>query len=294
MLPAMAKSTRIAIVGPGRLGSALAIALKKAGYSVVEIVAREHPDSLRRARRLARQVGAKVISGSRLPLNADLIWFCVPDREIAPAAQTLDIGTSWKGRTAFHSSGALGSDELNALRKAGAAVAAVHPFMTFVSRSKPQLEKVPFGIEGDPAAVRLARSVVGKLGGEAFSIRKENKVAYHAWGGFTSPLLVSLLVTGERVAEAAGFSRAQARRWALPILRQTLANYAKLGPGESFSGPIVRGDASVVEKHLRVLQKVPEAHEAYVALVRSALRNLPVQNRRELERALRKSVPRAK
>jgi predicted short-subunit dehydrogenase-like oxidoreductase (DUF2520 family) len=287
MLPAMAKSTRIAIVGHGRLGSALAIALKQAGYAVVEIVARDRPDSLRRARKLARLVGATVVRGSGTALKAELVWFCVPDRDIARAAKDMAAETSWKGRTAFHSSGALGSDELNVLRRAGATVAAVHPFMTFVSRSKPQLHGVPFGIEGDAASARLARSIVKKLRGEAFSIRKQRKVAYHAWGGFTSPLLVSLLATAERVAESAGFSRMQARRWALPILRQTLANYEELGPGESFSGPIVRGDAAVVEKHLRVLRKVPEAREAYVALARSALRNLPVRNRKDLEKALR-------
>jgi len=113
-------------------------------------------------------------------------------------------------------------------------------------------------------------------------------MAYHAWGAFASPLLIALLVTGERVARVAGLSLAEARRNALPILRQTLANYARLGPAGAFSGPIVRGDAPVVRQHLKELKKVPEARAVYLALARAGLHYLPARNRRELEKLLKK------
>lgn len=287
MLPAMAKKLRIAVVGPGRLGRALALGLKQAGYSIVEIVSRNRAGSKRSARELARKVGAAAATGKTAGLDADLIWFCVPDREIAAAARELAPIPHWKGKVAFHSSGALGSDELGVLQRGGASVAAVHPFMTFVSESMPALQGVPFGIEGDAAATQMARQVVRRLGGQAFSITKQKKAVYHAWGAFTSPLLVSLLVTAERVAAAAGFSKTEARRWALPIVQQTIANYARLGPAGAFSGPIIRGDAAVVRKHLQVLKKIPAARQVYAALAKSALRNLPTRNRKELERALK-------
>jgi predicted short-subunit dehydrogenase-like oxidoreductase (DUF2520 family) len=133
----------------------------------------------------------------------------------------------------------------------------------------------------------MARGIVRTLGGEVFSIPKSKKAAYHAWGAFTSPLLVTLLVTAEQVARAAGFSKADARKNMLPIVKQTLANYVKLGPAGAFSGPIVRGDVEIVRKHLRVLQKVPAAREVYVALARAALRQLPARNRGTMARALR-------
>ncbi len=193
---------------------------------------------------------------------------------------------NWKGKIALHSSGALGSDELRGLRRRGAAVASVHPLMTFVSRAVPSLRGVPFAFEGDAEALRVAGRIVRDLGGEAFSISKNKKLAYHAWGAFLAPLLVSLLATGEQVARAAGLSNAAARRKMLPIVRQTLANYAKLGPEGAFSGPIVRGDAEVVRGHLRELKKIQKAGEVYVALARAALRNLPAGNREELEKLL--------
>jgi predicted short-subunit dehydrogenase-like oxidoreductase (DUF2520 family) len=113
-------------------------------------------------------------------------------------------------------------------------------------------------------------------------------MAYHAWGAFTSPLLIALLVTGEKVARAAGLSTAEARRKMLPIVRQTLANYAELGPAGAFSGPIVRGDALVVREHLKELKKIPEARAVYAALARAGLRYLPARNREQLEKQLRK------
>jgi predicted short-subunit dehydrogenase-like oxidoreductase (DUF2520 family) len=283
----MVRKPRIAIVGPGRLGSALALELKRAGYRISEIVSSNSGASRRKARALAKQVQAKVAeAGSRL--DGELVWFCVPDREIARAARQLAEGADWRGRIALHSSGALASDELHVLRRRGAAVASVHPLMTFVQRSIPSLNGVPFALEGDRAAVRMARRIVRDLGAEVFRISRNNKMAYHAWGAFASPLVIALLVTAEKVAQAAGLSTAEARKKALPILRQTLANYAKLGPAEAFSGPIVRGDAQVVRQHLKVLKNVPEAKAVYTALARAGLRYLPAGNRRALEKVLKK------
>ena len=152
--------------------------------------------------------------------------------------------------------------------------------------SVPSLKDVSFALEGDPAAARVARKIVRDLDAEAFPISRNKKMAYHAWGAFTSPLLIALLVTGERVARAAGLSTSEARRKMLPILRQTLANYARLGPAGAFSGPIVRGDAQVVRQHLQELKKIPEAREVYGKLARAALRYLPARNRGELEKAV--------
>ncbi len=283
----MAVKPRIAIVGPGRLGSALALELRRARYRIREIVSGDSPASRRKAGALAGKVQATWNEpGPRL--DADVIWFCVPDREIARAARRLAEVVDWRGKTALHSSGALGSDELRRLRVRGAAVASVHPLMTFVPGSVPSLQGVPFALEGDPSALRVARRIVRDLGAEAFSISKNRKMAYHAWGAFASPLLIALLVTAEKVARSAGLSNNEARRKMLPIVRQTVANYAKLGPARAFSGPIVRGDAQVVRQHLKELKKIPEARAVYLALARTGLRFLPSRNRRELEKALRK------
>jgi predicted short-subunit dehydrogenase-like oxidoreductase (DUF2520 family) len=283
----MPPKPQVAIVGPGRLGRALLMALEHARYRVGEIVSRGGSATLHIAGE-PREAGRRHLRLSRTTrLRAGLVWFCVPDREIAAAARELADSSEWEGKIAFHSSGALASDELDGLRQRGAAVASVHPLMTFVSDAIPSLRNVPFAIEGDPKAARAARQIVKDLGGRAFSIRKADKVAYHAWGAFTSPLLIALLVAAERVAGAAGLSAKDSRQKMMPIIFRTLTNYEALGPARSFSGPMVRGDVAIVRWHLRVLQKVPEAREAYVALARVALRHLPASNQKQLERMLK-------
>jgi predicted short-subunit dehydrogenase-like oxidoreductase (DUF2520 family) len=285
MLPGMAGKPRVAIVGAGNLGSALARSLQQVGYAIEAVMARSRGASLRKSQGLARQVGARAVTDLS-GVEARLIWFCVPDAAIAGAAHSLAGQVEWKGRVAVHSSGALSSDEMVALRGRGAAVASVHPLMTFVRRSRPSLAGVPFAIEGDAAAVRVARRVVEDLGGLAYSIRKEDKSAYHAWGTFASPLFTALLATTEEVATLAGVSRKAARQRMIPILLQTLANYASFGAAGAFSGPIVRGDVDTVKRHLRVLRGSGAGREVYVALAASALEYLPVKNKKSIKRLL--------
>jgi predicted short-subunit dehydrogenase-like oxidoreductase (DUF2520 family) len=289
MLPTMTGSAagrpKIAIVGAGSLGSALAVSLRAAGYKVSEIVSREGKVSRRRAKALARRVGAHAALVGDPEISASVVWLCVPDREIAWCAKSL-AAWGWKGRIALHSSGVLSSDELGPLRRRGARVASLHPLMTFVPGVAPALAGVPFAVEGDSSAVRVARRIVAKLGGESFVIAKKDKAMYHAWGTFSSPLLTALLAMSERVAEAGGVPRARARRWVVPIVRQTVENYAQQGAARGFSGPIVRGDTATVRKHLLVLRAVPAAREIYLALARSALRTLPAGNRQQLKKLL--------
>jgi predicted short-subunit dehydrogenase-like oxidoreductase (DUF2520 family) len=289
----------IAIVGAGSLATFLAVALHDAGFPITEIVARDSPRSRQRARALAAKVGAQTVTAHSAALDATLLWLCVPDREIRRAASILSdhlvaralLEQKVTARFALHSSGALSSRELDPLRKAGAAVASAHPLMTFVAGAHPSehpsMTGVPFAIEGDEEAARVARRIVRALGGESFSLPAKRKAAYHAWATMTSPLLLAFLVTLEEAARAAGLTRQDARRKSLPIIRQTLANYSRLGPAHSFSGPLVRGDADTVAKHLTVLKKHPGAREVYVALARAALRGLPVKNQNGLKRLLR-------
>lgn len=284
---AQVSKPRIAIVGAGNLARALGPCLRDAGYAIDEIVVRAGAASLRSAARLARDMGTSAVTVARSRLRAEIVWFCVPDGSIRQAAESLAESTDWRGKVALHSSGALTSDELAALRRRGASVASAHPLMTFVRGSRPALTGVSFAIEGDPKAVPAARGIVRHLRGKPFAIRKRDKEVYHAWGMFVSPLLTALLAAGERVAAAAGVPRGNARGRALPILQQTLANYSALGAAESFSGPFARGDVDTVKKHLRVLQKIPGMRDVYVALLLSALRDLPAKNRNGLEKILK-------
>jgi predicted short-subunit dehydrogenase-like oxidoreductase (DUF2520 family) len=285
-----ARTPTIAIVGPGNLGSAMARALHAAGYRVQEIV-HHGGASKSRARSLAREVGAQAANSPDAALNADIVWICVGDGAIAKCAAELAARGRWKGKIAFHSSGALGSRALKPLRQRGAAVASVHPMMSFVRNARPQLKGVTFALEGDRGAVNAARKIAHDLSGHAVPLDASRKPLYHAFGAFTSPLIVATIAAAEQVAHKAGLDRASARRAIAPILRQTVANYFEHGPAGAFSGPLVRGDVDTVRRHLRELKKVPQARTAYVALARSAIATLPVKRKKQIAELLRETRP---
>jgi predicted short-subunit dehydrogenase-like oxidoreductase (DUF2520 family) len=235
---------------------------------------------------LAGRLGAQALSLKEAGSNSDIIWLCHTDDVLAKTAQGLASKPGWKRKIVFHSSGALTSDVLAPLKRAGASTASLHPMMTFVPGAAPDMHGVPFAVEGDGPAVSMARRLVRDLGAEVFVIRKSAKPLYHALGSFSSPLIVATLVTAERVGRGAGLSAAQTRKVMGPILRQTFKNYEERGAAAAFSGPIKRGDVETVRRHLKELKRVPGASEVYRALVKSALMDLPSAKRKELMRLL--------
>jgi predicted short-subunit dehydrogenase-like oxidoreductase (DUF2520 family) len=252
------KKPSIALVGYGNLGRVLAATLKRRGYRVDEIIRRD----------------------SKPRLLADVVWFCVPDKAIASCARWLATKADWNGKIAVHSSGALPASELRALERRGASIASAHPLNTFVEKSKPDLAGVPFAVEGNARTVRTVIAIARDLNanGPVIRLRPDQKPLYHAMGAFASPLLVALLANAEVVGKAAGIKTPKDSL--AKILRTTLDNYLAHGAAAAFSGPIVRGDAATVRKHLAALRRLPEQRTVYMALAKSALRLLPTKLKR--------------
>ncbi len=236
---------------------------------------------------LARRIGAQVVVAGKQPLTGDILWITVPDDVIAGVAHALARSGEGKGKIVFHSSGALTSDDLAPLRAKGAKVASVHPMMTFVRGEVPNMTGVAFAIEGDAAAARVARLIIQDVNGRPLTIKKENKVLYHVFGSFGSPLVIALMAAMEEVALAAGIRKREIQQVIHPLLQQTLRNYFKCDAAAAFSGPLARGDVATVRKHLASLKKLPQMREVYLALAKTASRTLPVRNRQNIETELR-------
>ena len=140
----------ITLVGAGNLARVLGLALHAAGYRIDEIVSRSAPESRKRARALARKIGARASTYADAQLGSEIIWLCVSDDAIASTASAIAGATNWKGKIALHSSGARSSRELEPLRRRGAAIGSLHPMQTFVRASAATLAGVSFAVEGDP------------------------------------------------------------------------------------------------------------------------------------------------
>ena len=202
----------ITLIGAGNLAHALGPALKAAGYRIDIVAARETASSRRRAAMLAKKLGAKAVPLEQATPGSDIVWICHTDDALAETARRLAKKRGWKGRIVFHSSGAVTSDVLSPLQRAGAHAASLHPMMTFVPGTTPRMRGVPFAVEGDSRAVAAAREVVRNLGAEVFKITKAAKPLYHALGSFSSPLVVATLATAEQVGRGAGLSATQTRK----------------------------------------------------------------------------------
>ena len=275
---ARARKTDVCIIGLGNWGTALAAAVTRAGISLREIVVRRR-----------RRGQNSAVSWSEAKLDARILWLCVPDSAIAvAAAEIVRRRPGLRGQVVVHSSGALTVDVLDSACRAGAAVASVHPAMTFPARGAVPLDGVLFGVEApDPAVRRTLDSLVRRLGGKPFNISSRNKAIYHAAGTLSSPLLVSELTAAIAAARLAGIDRRNALRWVESLATATLSNVFARGPARSFSGPFARGDAGTIELHLQALQEHPMLADVYRSLAVHALESLPVQNRRALTIALR-------
>ena len=177
MLPTMTtgrkRSPRIAIVGTGKLGTALALSLRSAGYPITEIVSRAAKHSRKRAAALARRVGARGAILGKNGLHADLVWLCVPDGAIVSCARSV-ASMQVEGKVVLHSSGAFSSDELAVLRKLGARVASVHPMMTFVAASA-LAQRCWFRNRGGSGGGPRHENNRPAAGGESFLIAKKDK-----------------------------------------------------------------------------------------------------------------------
>src|SRR5207248_715142 len=179
-------------------------------------------------------------------------------------------------RIALHTSGALGANVLDSLKREGFAVGSIHPL---VSISDPAtgadwLARAYFSLEGDSQAVMVGRGLVRQLGGQSFQIRPEMKALYHAAALMASPNLTALFDIALEMLTRCGMSPIRARHVLLPLVESTLANLVKQDPRFALTGTFKRGDIQTVRKHLAAIKSVGlgEAMEAYRVLGRRAVR----------------------
>jgi predicted short-subunit dehydrogenase-like oxidoreductase (DUF2520 family) len=221
--------SRLAIVGRGRVGTALARAFSAAGIDV------EGP-----------------LGRGEVP-TADVVLLCVPDAEIASAAAALDV------RFLGHVSGATPLDAVDF---------GLHPLQT-VTAPATSFDGCGCAIAGSTAeALELARALALAAGMEPFEIDDSARAAYHAAASIASNFIVTLEWMAERVAAAAGIAPENARRMLAPLVRQTVDNWAALGPHAALTGPVARGDEVTVARQRRAIADVaPDLLPLFDALV---------------------------
>jgi predicted short-subunit dehydrogenase-like oxidoreductase (DUF2520 family) len=280
----------VSIVGAGRVGRGLGRRLHELGWRVGSVTTR----SISSARAAVRAIGAGQPCDELTchVLHSDVVLVTTPDGAIEEAARELAQigGKDWTGKVVLHTSGAWDASVLRPLAEMGAATGSMHPMQTFSYQNFPDLTKSIFGIDGSPAALRVSRKMIGQMGGVAVRLSGANKAAYHAAGSFASVYVLALMETATRLLMTQGFKRRQAIRALLPLTRQTLDNFERLGPLAAWTGPLARGDFSTIERHAEALADFePEYLLAYTTLARLTAKELaakPAAVLKQLEQAL--------
>jgi predicted short-subunit dehydrogenase-like oxidoreductase (DUF2520 family) len=261
---------RVSIIGAGRLGTALGVALLQRGYSIESLVARR----AQKARHAASFLDAKpqVLAAKQLTSlrPADVFLITVPDDQIASVA--LQLIRLEFAATALHTSGALSSDALAPLRKRGWHTGSIHPLIS-VSDTGASLGEAFWSVEGDAAALRIGKAIVRDLGGQSFSIRSEHKPLYHAAAVMVSGNVVAQFDVALEMLMHCGLSRTTARSILLPLIASTVRSLETKDPAQALTGTFSRGDVETVKRHLAALKKseLVDALELYRLLGQRSL-----------------------
>jgi predicted short-subunit dehydrogenase-like oxidoreductase (DUF2520 family) len=240
-LPALPR--RVVVVGRGRLGSAIAPALTAAGIDVAGPLGRDDAP----------------------PASADAVLLCVPDSAIAGAA------AEYAGLAPLigHTSGATPVSVLDAADGFG-----LHPLQTFAERGA-SFQGIGCAIDGtSPRALACAEALARCLGMRPLELADADRPAYHAAASIASNLLVTIEAAAEQVAATTGLER----DLLVPLVRQTVENWAALGPERALTGPVARGDEETVERQRAAVEEAaPELIPLWDELVAAtrALSPLP-------------------
>ena len=269
---------RVTVIGPGRMGGALAIALFHAGYIVDRFIGRDK----KKLRNLGRHVLPRPTIDtfeSASAIDSDIIFITTPDPIIAGVANWLTRGIQGKP-VVFHVSGALSSGVLQPLAERGLSTGSIHPLLS-VSSPTSGADKFAgtfFCLEGGYKAQKLAKEIVRRLGGKPFTIKTEVKPLYHLAAVMSSGHLVALADVSFSLMEKTGLSRQTARKILIPLIRSTVANLGKMETSAALTGPVSRGDISTVRRHIAILESLCLQTEAdtYLDL---ALRSIEIARR---------------
>jgi predicted short-subunit dehydrogenase-like oxidoreductase (DUF2520 family) len=256
-------SRKVALIGPGRAGTTLGLALVDAGWQVVAVAGRA-PDAASTSAAVAC-LDSRAELVSEAGRDAELVIIATPDKSIESAA--LAVATSLEpDALVVHVAGSRGLDVFDQLleKRPDVRVGALHPLQSFPSTTV-GLERLPgswAAVAGDAAVGRIAE----EIGLRAFALPDDERTRYHAAAVVAANHLVALVGQVERLAASCDVPFAAFA----PLIQASLDNAFRLGPAEALTGPVERGDLGTVESHLRALD--PSERDAYRALAREAAR----------------------
>ncbi len=241
----------IGIVGAGAVGTALGVALARAGWPVAAVASR---DAGRRERFRGLVPGSRAFAEAAAILDeVELIILAVPDDALPVLAGQLRL---YSGQAMIHTSGALGAEVLEPAMAAGTQVGAFHPLVAFadLELAVAALRGATVAIEGDDQLVGLLASMAEAIGAVPVRLAPGTKAAYHAAAVLAAGGFTALLDAIAELGAVAGLDEAGSLAIYGRLAEQTLANARALGISAALTGPMTRGDVGTLDRHLAALE----------------------------------------
>lgn len=266
--PSFEGRMQIALVAAGRVGTAVGELLLRRGHAVTGIFSRTPSSAARASVLLDAPVAASL---ERLPRFDTLLIGASEDglRELVPHLARLDL----EGVSAVHFSGPLGIRPLAPLRERGAEPFALHPVQACptVEAAIDRLPGSAWGVTCGPEAEGWARWFVAELGGTPFSVSEDARPLWHAGAVVASNGIAALLTLGGALLSRAGVERPE--QVLGPLASGTVANTVAAGlGGDALTGPVVRGEADSLQRHLdAIVAGAPESLEGYLLVTRAVV-----------------------
>lgn len=255
--------SRVVVLGAGKVGSAVAMLLREAGFRVVAVTARTTATAEEAAARI--RAAADTDSGpaagtdnTAAAAQGDIVVVATNDDAIASVVAEVAVTGGFRpGQLVVHLSGALPLAVLDPARDVGALIGCLHPLQTFAS-AHDAVRTLPgsvFGVTSGPGAAARVEELVQALGGESVGIADADKALYHAAAVMASNYLVAVEDAAIHLLMRAGFDEPSALKALRPLVIGTTENIFRLGATSALTGPIARGDVATVRGHIEALSE---------------------------------------
>ncbi len=240
-----------AIIGCGKVGTALGVQLVRAGYGPAMFASR----SAESAEKAAQAAGSDEHSDclEAISSKADIVFICVPDSSIKDVCEQIAAKSGFKNNAVvFHPSGAQPSTLLSSAKASGAHIGSLHPLQSFAgdTMAENRFKGIIAAVEGEEKAVEVAKQIVDDLEAVFLLIKTEAKTLYHASAVVASNYMVALANMSFKLMEKAGIPEEKAVDVLYPLIYGTLSNIKNLGTVDALTGPIARGDSKTIDRHV--------------------------------------------
>jgi predicted short-subunit dehydrogenase-like oxidoreductase (DUF2520 family) len=259
---------KISIIGAGRLGGALAIALSAKDFEIENLFVRNLEG--------AEQTGElfesppKILAANDFSgISSEVVFITTQDSEIKTVARQLAEQLKNKPQV-FHTSGSLSSEILQDLKITGCRIGSIHPLVSISDAhlGAKRFAGAYFCLEGDTEAIITAKQIVERLGGKSFSVATKYKALYHASAVMASGHLTALIDAAIETLTHCELDETNAQKILMPLVKSTAENLELQTTAEALTGTFARADVGTLEKHLAVLRETSssEVLEIYLEL----------------------------